>query len=517
MSAIIKAHEYANENGCKVMADKGAKYYIGNTGKSAVIKTDVDFGDAEFIIDDTVEGVFANRSVAIFEAHRDYPIIRYKEEDLAKMTDDTSIKAGDKRIPWLAKILPGKSLIMIRNDEHNDYIRFGSNKNAGAPRHEMIIVDKDGTVDEDIPVIFDYEKVTDVSVINIEDRPITIQGGKFRNICCRTVAETDFKNRYCSYRRNLTILRSNVTVRNLEHSMLNEPDPTPAMCESYPYAGFLRVCLCNNVKVCDCELTGHTTYYEDRSHIASNSSVSMGTYDLGATDSTNLYFENVTEKPETLGDLRYWGVMGSNYCKGFTFKNCKLSRFDAHCGFWNAKLIDCEISKSFNVIGGGELYIENVQRTFGSSFIVLRYDYGATFRGNITLKNCKLCANEFYDSTGIEGGTGENCKYDTAQIITAKMQNGISKRDPTQNYYEWDFGYTCYMPQNVYIENFVTGAKTTYIFNDVRDEHFVKTEPKKVYQRTKKIVLKNCPDHIGLCENKDGVCSIEMTIPVEKE
>jgi len=84
MPAIIKTHEYANENGCKVVAEKGAKYYIGNTEKCAVIKTDVDFGDAEFIIDDTAEGVFANRNVAIFEVHRDYPVISYKAEDLAK-------------------------------------------------------------------------------------------------------------------------------------------------------------------------------------------------------------------------------------------------------------------------------------------------------------------------------------------------------------------------------------------------------------------------------------------------
>lgn len=517
MPAIIKTHEYANKNGCKVVAGENAKYYIGNTDRCAVIKTDVDFGNAEFIIDDTAEGVYENRGVAVFEVRRDHSVIRYHTEELAKVTEDTSVKAGSPCIPWLAKILPGKSLVMIQNSEHYDYVRFGCNRNAGSPRREMIIVDQDGTVDDDVPVMFDYEKVTDISIINVEDRPITIQGGKFYHICCRTVGDTDFKNSYKAYQRNLTVLRSNVTLRNLEHTMRNEPDPTTGMCESYPYAGFFDICFCNNVRVCDCELTGHTTYYEDRTHIANDPCVPMGTYDLIVNSSTHICFENVTQKPETLYDGRYWGIMGSSYCKCFVFKNCKISRFDAHCGFWNTKLIDCEISRALCVIGGGELYIENVKRTFGKSFIILRSDYGATFRGDIILKNCELCAAEGYDSTDCKNNRFDNSrKYNVAHIIAAQVHNGVDRLDPSQNYYEWDFGYTCYMPQNVYIENFETGAETTYIFTDVRDEHFVKADPQKAYQRTRKVVLKNSPD-LKICANENGVCGLESAIPVEKQ
>ena len=72
------------------------------------------------------------------------------------------------------------------------------------------------------------------------------------------------------------------------------------------------------------------------------------------------------------------------------------------------------------------------------------------------------------------------------------------------------------MPQNVYIENMETGAENTYIFTDVRDTHFTKADPKKVYQRTKKVVLKNCPDDLKICENKDGICGMETEIPVER-
>ena len=63
IAAIIKTHAYANENGLKVVADKGAKYYIGYTEESAIIQTDVDFGDAEFIID--LGSIFAVTAISI--------------------------------------------------------------------------------------------------------------------------------------------------------------------------------------------------------------------------------------------------------------------------------------------------------------------------------------------------------------------------------------------------------------------------------------------------------------------
>ena len=66
--AIKRCHDYANENGCRVKADEGAVYYIGEiNGESAVIMTDVDWTDATFIIDDRKIGVQSkSRSAHIF-------------------------------------------------------------------------------------------------------------------------------------------------------------------------------------------------------------------------------------------------------------------------------------------------------------------------------------------------------------------------------------------------------------------------------------------------------------------
>ena len=51
--AIMATHAAANEKGLPVKAADGKTYYIGNTIGTAVVRTDVDFGTAKFIIDDS--------------------------------------------------------------------------------------------------------------------------------------------------------------------------------------------------------------------------------------------------------------------------------------------------------------------------------------------------------------------------------------------------------------------------------------------------------------------------------
>ena len=73
--AIKAAHDYANENGLSVKADGNATYYIHETRKdgevqSVIIKTDTDWGDAEFIIDDTDISLFPNApTYPMYKAH----------------------------------------------------------------------------------------------------------------------------------------------------------------------------------------------------------------------------------------------------------------------------------------------------------------------------------------------------------------------------------------------------------------------------------------------------------------
>ena len=52
MPAIVAAHAAANAKGLSVKATAGKTYYISNSPLTAEIRTDTDFRNASFIIDD---------------------------------------------------------------------------------------------------------------------------------------------------------------------------------------------------------------------------------------------------------------------------------------------------------------------------------------------------------------------------------------------------------------------------------------------------------------------------------
>ena len=70
--------------------------------------------------------------------------------------------------------------------------------------------------------------------------------------------------------------------------------------------------------------------------------------------------------------------------------NCYLDRFDAHQGLHNAKITNSTLGFGILVIGGGELYIENVYRITEGAFILLRTDYNSIFDGDLIIKNCRM-------------------------------------------------------------------------------------------------------------------------------
>jgi hypothetical protein len=86
----------------------------------------------------------------------------------------------------------------------------------------------------------------------------------------------------------------------------------------------------------------------------------------------------------------YHGVMGSNFCRNVVMNNCYVDRFDSHQGVHNARITNCTLGFGILVIGGGELYIENVHRISGNAFIHLRMDYNSVFDGDVIIKNCKM-------------------------------------------------------------------------------------------------------------------------------
>ncbi|MBQ8290258.1 MAG: hypothetical protein IJY01_05275 [Clostridia bacterium] len=511
--AILETHQFANLCGQKVLADKRASYYIGLTGDVAVpVRTDVDWGDATFTIDDTVAGVYAERGGYIFHLARDEDNVQVdltadEIKQLAGVSNPKILRTYDQngklisgKIPWLTPRLTSGAMLVLKNSNHRDYVRFGGNRNTGETRTEVIVVDKNGNIDPTTPVTFDFEELTSISIIYTDDAPITVEGGRFYNICCLVGAETDYKNVYSSFGRGILVERSNTTIKNLNHKMKNEPKRfvggKDSLSQSYPYYGFIKHNSTYNSKVIGCDLTGHKVYYQDKSASTGASNVAMGTYDLTVQYSIGSYFERVTQSAVPIHDSAYWGMMASNYSRNMTFKSCSMSRFDAHCGFWNADLIDCEFGLCINVVGGGTLNVIGTTRYTGANFVSLRGDYGATFEGDMLIKDC-----EFYGASEYNSERGESYDQDAliaeTYVVHSSVTNGVYGQGTAfeASYYTWDFGYKCYMPQVITIDNFTYHGEKIAVFNGIVDTHFIKqSNDDEIYEPTKKIIFKNMTD-----------------------
>lgn len=397
IDAIAATHAVANHHSLIVKADKGATYYIGGKDRTAIIRTNTDFGTAEFVIDDTnVE----NRNSPIFLVNstlKPFPL-----KGIA------SLKRDQRKIDIS---LPKKCLVTVTNSNLRHYIRFGPNQNDGSPQTDIFIVDQNGNIDMNAPIIWDFDTITTVEALPIDEKQLTIKGGRFTTIA----NQADSKYNY--YRRGIAIRRSNVLVDSLVHYIEGEGN------HGAPYGGFLNIGECSYVVVQNTILTGHKTY---RTIGSAGVPVSMGTYDISVNRALNVSFVDCRQTND-IDDRTYWGIMGSNYCKNLVFDNCIFSRFDAHKGVANATIRNSTLGHmGINAIGSGLLTVENTTIR-GRTLINLRSDYGSTWQGEVVIRNCIFVPS---------GGKP------TAVSLIGGFNSG-----------QHNFGYICYMPERITIEN----------------------------------------------------------------
>lgn len=505
--SIFASHEFANAHALPVRADEGKTFYIHHFDKSAIIKTDTDFTGARFILDDTGSDAFINRSVPLYLVERDNEAKIYEGDELIALFGNISFKSGDKKIDALEGKLDCLSLVRFTNANHRDFIRNGGNVNSGNPRTDCLLIDKDGSVSEDTPIAFDFDEVTKIEIYRTDDKPITVKGGYFETICCTVVKETEFENKWRGYYRKFKIQRPNTTMLDMTHRIHCEPYipsfgygrvDEGKLRQSYPYYGFLFFHSTYNSKAINCALNGHTTYYEDKK--TSDKPVPQGTYDLVIEYSSHVTCEGITSFVD-ICDTRYWGIMSSNGAKNLNFINCSMSRFDAHRGFWNAKLINCEFGQNINVIGGGTLYIEGCKRLSGRNFIALRGDYGATFNGDIIIKDCVFVGKKSY-----RGARCEDYITDGIHIINSGFNH------KSESYIGWDFGYTCYMPRSITIDNLKSDVlETTFVYNSLSNAPF---EGDGRYVLTDSITFKNMAP-LKICASEESQKLLSIPIKVD--
>lgn len=449
MDAIAATHAFANQHNLLVKANEGATYYIGRKDRTAVIRTDTDFGKSKFIIDDTdVE----NRNAPVFLVNSS--LQAFKPEGISKL------KRNQQKIDVS---FPGTCLITVTDSNVKRYIRFGPNQNNGSSQTDIFIVDKNGNVDLDAPIIWDFDHITDISALPIDENTLSIKGGYFTTIANQA------ESKYTYYSRGISIRRSNVVVDGLEHRVTGEGD------HGAPYGGFINVGDCAYVTVKNTILTGHKTYSTIG---AAGVSVTMGTYDISINRALNVSFVNCSQTND-IKDNKYWGILGSNYCKNLVYDQCVFSRFDAHMGVANATIRNSTLGHmGINAIGFGTFTVEN-STIYGRTLINLRSDYGSTWQGEFIIRDCVFVP---------AGG-----RPASASLIGGSYSG------------QHNFGYTCYMPEQIIIENLkiddsnhpenYQGPAIFSNFNpEMTSDFYVEKFP---YVKTKEVILKNVSTSSG--------------------
>ena len=386
--AISKAHAYANENGLDVVSDGSKTYYIGNTAideKTAkptiIIKTNVDWGTSNFIIDDSdIPSTSPAKNTPIFRVIREHTPVVYNLENDTPNGAISRINAagGFKRdIKRLDIGIGYPAILFVRNDENTVYDRFGPNKSDGEPQNELICVDAEGNVESSTQFLFDYAKVTRITVIRTDDTPLTIKGGVFTTVANQS--EEDY--RY--YNRGISIARSNVTVDGITYKIVGEGE------HGDPYVAFLDVIQAADVIIQNSTFQAHKYYMFTRN----GTSVGMGTYAISAHDSNNVVWKNCVQSNFYADDgvnrrRGVWDIMGSSGCKNLAYIDSVLSRLDAHAGMYNAKLINSYLW-TIALSGGGTLEISNCH-VYSNSLVEMRSDYGSSWDGKIHIENVTM-------------------------------------------------------------------------------------------------------------------------------
>ena len=318
-------------------------------------------------------------------------------------------------------------MIVPHNSNHKVYRRRGYGGFAGGNMHEVIVIDKDGNVSEETPIMYDYTNIDYILVYRLdESTAITVEGGTFETkasstncIITNSKGELEAAGGYIN--RGISVSRSYTTVKDVKHKITGEIKLTEQVdsdgkiikCGA-AYHGFFAATDANRITFDGCELMGRRCFARPQGG-------TQGTYDLTGNEVNKIVFKNcvqtnfwvtvvdgsaVPADENTPGALpsmasytvgtkslkMHWGIGGTNYCKNMEYIGSTLSRFDAHAGLYNGKVIDSTVNY-LAITGNGNFIVHNTRyfaegSGYGSnSLFHLRSDYGSTWEGDIDLKN----------------------------------------------------------------------------------------------------------------------------------
>lgn len=364
LPAICRTHRAANESGTPVRATPGATYFVGGRNLTAEIRTDTDWTDAVFLVDDRYIEDRGQHIFAVLPTGAPYPLAI------------SSLKKGQKQLP-LAPQTP--CFVTVKDENVRQFIRRGINRNQGSPKTDSFVLEKDGTVKNTI--VWDFDHISEAVAYPIDEAPLTVTGGTFRRVANPGVFDPgtlSYTNQYQYHNRGILIARSHTTLRGVTFTVEGEGE------HGAPYGGDIQVVRAAYVTVEDCRLTGHKLYWTDRNGGKSP----MGTYGISVTQAAFVALRRLSQNVDIM-DRSRWGVMGSNFGKDLLLEDCVMSRFDAHQGVTGCTIRRCRLGwQCLNAIGFGTFLIEDSE-AFGHSLFNLREDYGSFWCGDLIIRHCR--------------------------------------------------------------------------------------------------------------------------------
>ena len=447
--AIYKTHEYANEHGLTVKATAGRTYYIKDTKLGtdevhvAKIKTNVDWCGAHFIIDNTnltvmkdypEERKIAMQWIFLVVPEKEHEMFTIEDpvalERIAKAGINQKTKKIDIGVDW-----DGPMMIVPYTSAHKAFKRRGTTQFDGSDMHEIILLDKAGNVSPETPIMFSYATVDKLEVYKLDPScALTVENGVFTTLESRVnhyIPKADGTRAYIYHgyiNRGIKVLRSYTTVKNIEHIVTGGftlLDRVERNLEGAMYHGFISVADANHVTLKDCILPGRTSPGPGGGHssygfnaqsvnkivldgcIQPNFWVTIDpetyeiknatVYDKNAVGCAVKGAKDVYEGMSTVtvnGVSRKlcWGFGGTHYCKNMEYINSTLTRFDAHSGLYNGKIINCNVT-GIMLTGYGDMLVEGsnwYQYGMTAPMIYLRGDYGFHWRGDVNVKNTNV-------------------------------------------------------------------------------------------------------------------------------
>ena len=444
--AMYDTHVCANEGGQTVKGNPNATYYIKDTqipqagGVATIpIRTNTDWQGAKIIIDDSEIASYADGPNYRLSSKHIFSILPDEEHKEFKITDKETLEAivsagldpDTKQIYLNIDNWNGPLMIVPYNSEHKVFRRRGYSQYNGEAMQEIIVIDSNGYVSEETPIMFDYTKLDYImvykldpsSAISVGNATIHTLESKINHNLRKSSGSYEYKTGYI--KRGIGVTRSYTTVHNVNHVItygFNLLDRSIGLAGP-AYNGMFIAQNANHVTFKDCVIPGRQSYGENGSYMGHSSynfnarmvnkivldgciqsnfwvivNKSMGTmtpsteYVNGALPSMSVV--NINGESMQM----HWGIGGTNYCKNMEYINSQISRFDAHAGLYNGKVINTKINM-MSLTGYGDMVLENVDwYQHGTTWALLyfRDDYGYHWDGDVTIKDTRA---HLYDIT----------------------------------------------------------------------------------------------------------------------